>query len=135
VRAVEDRELKFIGSGPSWKEAIAVADGWLRRLGVNDCFSRRDQGWRGKEAKESQVHLAHKLTGLPKGFLSSLKRGQVSDLITSARALLLPVESIKLVQSQKRAFGADPGKAGIAASDVGMQNDGEWHKWQFQLNL
>lgn len=137
VRAVEDRELKFIGSGPSWKEAIAVADGWLRRHGVNDCFSRRDQGWREKEAKEAQVYLAHKLTGLPKGFLSSLKRGQVSDLITSARALLLPVESIKLVQSQKTALGADLVKAGMAASDAdaGMQNDGEWHKWQFQLNL
>lgn len=63
----------------------------------------------------------------------------MSDLITSARALLLPVESIKLVQSQKPAFGADLVKARIAASDAadeaGMQNYGEWHKWQFQLNL
>jgi superfamily II DNA or RNA helicase len=120
VRAVEDRELKFIGSGPTWKEAIAVADGWLRRKGVNDCFSRRDQGWREKESKPAQVGLAHRLTGLPQGFLSSLKRGQVSDLITSARALLLPVESLKSVGSNN--------------GGVELHQEGGWHKWQFQLN-
>ena len=123
VRAVEDQELKFIGSGTSWRDAIAIADGWLRRHGVNDCLSRRDQGWRAKEAKPAQVYLAHTLTGLPKPFLSSLRRGQVSDLITSARALLLPVESITLGNG-----GAEGG------SVVGLEGDGQgWHRWQFQL--
>jgi superfamily II DNA or RNA helicase len=122
VRAVEDQELKFIGSGTSWRDAIAIADGWLRRHGVNDCLSRRDQGWRAKEAKPAQVYLAHTLTGLPKPFLSSLRRGQVSDLITSARALLLPVESITLGNG-----GAEGG------SVVGLEGDGQaWHRWQFQ---
>jgi len=134
VRAVEDRELKFIGSGPSWKEAIEVADSWLRRHGVNNCFSRRDQGWREKEAKEAQVGLAHRLTGLPKGFLSSLKRGQVSDLITSARALLLPVESVRLGEGQSSGFGTDRANHKRVSPDMRRNEGQEWHKWQFQLN-
>ena len=130
VRAVEDRELKFVGSGPSWKEAIAVADAWLRRHGVNDCLSRRDSGWRLKEAKEAQVWLANKLTGLPKSFLSSLKRGQVSDLITSARALLLPVESIKLGKPGEGLGG------GLGGSETARGNERQdWHKWQFQSHV
>lgn len=118
IRAVVDSELKFIGAGASWTEAIALADSWLARNGVDGVFTRRDQGWREKNAKEAQVSLAHKLTGLPKDFLSSLKRGQVSDLITSARALLLPVESVEL-------GGREPAVAG---------SSGEWHRWQFQPN-
>ena len=114
IRAVVDSELKFIGAGPSWTEAIALADSWLARNGVDGGFTRRDRGWREKHAKEAQVNLAHKLTGLPKDFLSSLKRGQVSDLITSARALLLPVESVEL-------GGREPVVC-------------EWHRWQFQPN-
>lgn len=96
IRAVVDSELKFVGAGPSWSEAIALADSWLARHGVKGVLTRRDHGWREKDAREAQVNLAHRLTGLPKDFLSSLKRGQVSDLITSARALLLPVQSIDL---------------------------------------
>jgi len=135
IRAVEDRELKFIGSGSSWKEAIALADAWLVRHGVNDCFSRRDQGWREKEAKEAQVSLAHRLTRLPKVFLTSLKRGQVSDLITSARALLLPVESITLAGSRKN-VGAHVGNVAAVSFGMGTRNGGEqWHKWQFELNV
>jgi hypothetical protein len=43
-------------------------------------------------------------------------------LITSARALLLPVESITLGNS-----GAEGG------SVVGLEGDGQaWHRWQFQ---
>jgi hypothetical protein len=114
IRAVVDSELKFIGAGPSWSDAIALADSWLARNGVDGGFTRRDRGWREKHAKEAQVNLAHKLTGLPKEFLSSLKRGQVSDLITSARALLLPVESVEV-------GGREPVVS-------------EWHRWQFQPN-
>ena len=116
IRAVVDSELKFVGAGPSWNEAIALADSWLARNGVNGVFTRRDHGWRQKEAKEAQVNLAHKLTGLPKDFLSSLKRGQVSDLITSARALLLPVQSIELGERES------------------VVTSTEWHRWQFQAN-
>ena len=116
IRAVVDGELKFIGAGPSWNEAIALADSWLACHGVNGVFTRRDHGWREKHAKEAQVNLAHKLTGLPRDFLSSLKRGQVSDLITSARALLLPVESVELSERESAMTTA------------------EWHRWQFQPN-
>lgn len=74
--------------------------------------------------------MAHLLTGLPKEFLSSLKRGQVSDLITSARALLLPVETIKLGESEK-----GQGGAGVLGreSGVGLEGGQDWHRWQFQL--
>jgi hypothetical protein len=116
IRAVVDSELKFVGAGPSWTEAIALADSWLARNAVNGVFTRRDHGWREKDAKEAQVNLAHKLTGLPKDFLSSLKRGQVSDLITSARALLLPVQSVELGERESVVTSA------------------EWHRWQFQAN-
>lgn len=131
VLAVVDRELRFIGSGSSWAEAIEVADRWIARTGAADFFARRDQGWREKEAKEAQVGLAHKLTGLPKEFLRSLKRGQVSDLITSARALLLPVEEIGLSDSERIAGGG-----GAASLKLGRSGDaGErWHQWQFQSN-
>jgi len=116
IRAVVDSELKFIGAGPSWTEAIVLADSWLAHNGVDGVFTRRDHGWREKHAKEAQVNLAHKLTGLPKDFLSSLKRGQVSDLITSARALLLPVQSVELGERESVVTSA------------------EWHRWQFQAN-
>lgn len=116
IRAVVDSELKFVGAGPSWSEAIALADCWLARTGVSGVFTRRDHGWREKDAKEAQVNLAHKLTGLPKDFLSSLKRGQVSDLITSARALLLPAQSVELGERES------------------VVTIAEWHRWQFQAN-
>jgi hypothetical protein len=117
IRAVVESELKFIGAGPSWTEAIALADSWLACNGVDGGFTRRDRGWREKHAKEAQVNLAHKLTGLPIEFLRSLKRGQVSDLITSARALLLPVETVELGEREPMVSGV-----------------GEWHRWQFQAN-
>lgn len=34
IRAVVDSELKFVGAGPSWSEAIALADSWLARHGT-----------------------------------------------------------------------------------------------------
>jgi hypothetical protein len=95
VRAVEEKELKFVGSGSTLKEAIGIADAWVARHGLNFNLQVRSRPWRNLEPSAGQIFKAHKLTGLPREFLQALKRGQVSDLITSAEALLLPFEELK----------------------------------------
>lgn len=94
VRAVVDNELEFIGSGGTFKEAMAIADGWVARHGLNFNLQVRSRPWRKLEPRPGQIFKAHMLTGLPREFLSGLTRGQLSDLITSAEALLLRDEEI-----------------------------------------
>ena len=116
VRAIEEAELKFIGSGPDLKSAIQIADVWLARHGINYTLQQRSQPWRHKEATESQVGAARRLTALPEKFLRTLKRGQLSDLITSATALLSPTGELKL-PAQLQAGG--------------NSNGDQLHVWQF----
>ncbi len=116
VRAVEEKELKFIGSGSTLKEAMAIADSWVARHGLNFNLQVRSRPWRNLTPSAGQVFRAHKLTGLPQDFLKGLTRGQVSDLITSAEALLLPFEELKTASELNDGF--------VGGSD-------SLHLWQF----
>lgn len=122
VRAVEDKELKFIGSGSTLKETMAVADAWVLRHGLNFNLQVRSRPWRKLEPRPGQIFKAHKLTGLSQDFLKGLTRGQLSDLITSAEALLLPFEEIKPA-AEKNFPDAAIGGA-----------DKRFHMWQFGSN-
>lgn len=130
--SAEAKELKFIGSAPDWKQAIQIADSWLTMNGINHYYMHRDQPWRGKPPSKAQVHTAHKLTGLEEEFLSTLNRGQVSDLITSARALLLPVESITIADEVPV---ENSSKNTEFKSKTSTQAKTVFHTWQFQLNF
>jgi superfamily II DNA or RNA helicase len=125
VRAVEESALTFIGSGNDLKSAIAIADVWLASHGINYCLQHRSAPWRQKEPTASQVQAARRLTGLPEKFLFTLRRGQLSDLITSATALLLPFEEVKLPGDKGKGAGS------VDAPPVGTEN---LHVWQFGSN-
>lgn len=119
VRAVEEKELKFVGSGSTLKEAISIADEWVARHGINFNLQVRSRPWRNLEPSPGQIFKAHKITGLAQEFLGRLTRGQLSDLITSAEALLLPFEEVG-VGDKKR------------LPDLAIGNTGELlHTWQF----
>lgn len=120
VRAVEEKELKFIGSGSTLKEAMSIADSWVSRHGLNFNLQVRSRPWRNLTPSSGQVFKAHKLTGLSQEFLTGLTRGQVSDLITSAEALLLPFEDL-------RASGTSDSADALPVAAAG----GSLYVWQF----
>lgn len=117
VRAVQESELTFIGSGPDLKSAIAIADSWVATHGINYMLQQRNQPWRQKDPTDNQVATASRLTGLPESFLRSLKRGQLSDLITSACALLMPVGELKAGDGNR--------------DEPTLGEGGNLHMWQF----
>ena len=121
VRAVEDKELKFIGSGTTLKEAMSIADSWVARHGLNFNLQVRSRPWRHLAPTPGQVYKAHKLTGLSQEFLAGRTRGQISDLITSAEALLMPFEEL-------RASGSD------GPESLGDGSLNALHVWQFGRN-
>ena len=116
VRAVEEKELKFIGSASTLKDALNIADAWVVRHGVNLNLQVRSRPWRKLPPRDGQIYKAHKVTGLPQEFLKTLTRGQLSDLITSAEALLLPFDG--------RTY--DTVQAGV------LEGSAPLHMWQFE---
>jgi hypothetical protein len=127
VRAIEESELKFIGSGTDLKSAIQIADTWLSRHGVNYTLQHRSQPWRQKKPSDSQIVTARRLTGLPEKFLGTLSRGQLSDLIASATALLIPAAELKLPKRDNRI--ADRSETSPVAAGAAPL-----HVWQFGQN-
>lgn len=89
VRVCVAGELDTTATSPSREEALYLADQWVGRHVSNKALLLRDTAWRTREPSEKQVVYAHGLTKLPKHLLKKLTSGQVSDLIKSARALLV----------------------------------------------
>ena len=87
VRAALEGALSCIGTAKTRARALEIADSWLDRHGVNDYLHRRTQDWRAKKPTSAQIGVAHSLTKRAKKDLERLTRGQLSDLITSAKAL------------------------------------------------
>lgn len=90
IRAVRQGVMASVGAAPNRSRAIELADSWLDRHSVNHYLHDRTQGWRTKAPTSAQIGVAHSLLKLPISELSRLTRGQVSDLITTARALQRP---------------------------------------------
>lgn len=95
VRVAVGHDLQFIGAATSRVRAVELADAWLDAHGVNHYLNNRQAGWRKDPPTSPQVGTAHKLTGLDRDFLWGLNRGQISDLITTARALLKAPQGVK----------------------------------------
>lgn len=78
--------LDLVGYGPTREAALQLADEWLDMQDLNRYLTDRRAAWRELEPTRAQLSVAERL-GLNVAMLRKLKRGQVSDLITSARAL------------------------------------------------
>ncbi|MFL6284608.1 MAG: DEAD/DEAH box helicase [Pyrinomonadaceae bacterium] len=82
-------ELDDAATSSTREGALYLADQWVGRHVKNKALLLRDTEWRTRKPSEKQVTYAHGLTNLPKNLLYKLTSGQVSDLIKSARALLV----------------------------------------------
>lgn len=81
-------ELYLKSSAPSREEALRQADNWLtREHRVHQYLTNRSEGWRQLGPTPTQLGRARRL-GLNIDILKTLSRGQVSDFITSALALI-----------------------------------------------
>jgi len=87
VRVALEGALSCVGTARTRSRALEIADGWLDRHGVDQYLHKRNQGWRSKKPTSVQVSVAHGLTERPRVELEGLTRGQISDLITSLKAL------------------------------------------------
>ena len=111
VRAAVGGALSCVGTARTRSRALGIADGWLDRHGVDQYLHKRAQGWRSKQPTSVQIGVAHGLTGRPREELSALTRGQISDLITSVKAL----KHSPRIERVAVAAGAGPrGKPGAA---------------------
>jgi len=102
IRAVRQGVMASVGAAPNRARAIELADSWLDRHSVNHYLHDRTQGWRSKAPTSAQIGVAQSLLKLPTSELSRLTRGQISDLITTARALQRP-PNIERIASAKEA--------------------------------
>lgn len=89
VRLCVGGELFTEGTANLKRRAIEIADRWINRHIVNKSLLLNSAVWRKKEPSPEQIRYAQGLTRLPASLLKSLTCGQVSDLIKSARALLI----------------------------------------------
>lgn len=89
VRLCVGGELFIEGTANMRRRAVEIADRWVTRNIANKTLLLSDAAWRRKEPSTEQIGYAQGLTKLPVSLLKSLTCGQVSDLIKSARALLV----------------------------------------------
>lgn len=81
-------ELQLQSSAATREEALRQADNWLtREHRVHQYLTNRNEGWRQLGPTPTQLGRARRL-GLNVDILKTLSRGQVSDFITSALALI-----------------------------------------------
>jgi superfamily II DNA or RNA helicase len=84
--SIGDR-LELRGYASSREAALEQADEWLDMQDLNHYLTNRDEPWRKESPTSAQLARAKRL-GLNVEILKQLARGQVSDLINSAQALL-----------------------------------------------
>jgi len=92
VRLCVAGELEVAGTSSSREGALHIADGWVSQHVRNKSLILRGSTWRTKAASGKQIGYAHALTKLPTELLNGMTSGQISDLIRSARALLVEPE-------------------------------------------
>lgn len=78
--------LERKGYAPTKEDALRFADEWLDMLDMNRYLIDRSQPWRTQNPTPAQLSRARKY-GLNVEVLAKLKRGRVSDILTSVRAL------------------------------------------------
>jgi hypothetical protein len=106
VRLCVAGELEVAGTSSSREGALHIADGWVSQHVRNKSLILRGSTWRTKSASGKQIGYAHALTKLPKELLNGMTSGQISDLIRSARALLVEPELSGGVVTDVSAAGA-----------------------------
>lgn len=89
IRLCLGGELSIVGVASKRDRAISLADQWVTRNIANKSLLLRSAKWRNNKPSRGQIGYAQALTGLAEPLLLSLTCGQVSDLIKSARALLI----------------------------------------------
>jgi superfamily II DNA or RNA helicase len=106
VRLCVAGELEVAGTSSSREGALHIADGWVSQHVRNKSLILRGATWRTKAASGKQIGYAHALTKLPTELLNGMTSGQISDLIRSARALLVEPELSGGVDMDISAAGA-----------------------------
>lgn len=106
VRLCVAGELEVAGTSSSREGALHIADGWVSQHVRNKSLILRGSTWRTKAASGKQIGYAHALTKLPTELLNGMASGQISDLIRSARALLVEPELSGGVDMDVSAAGA-----------------------------
>lgn len=99
VRISINGELSIEQVASNRMRALEIADRWVTSHVSNKSLILRDAEWRRRDPSAEQLKYAHALTHLPVESLKSLSCGQVSDLIKSARALLVkPSEKLPVIK-------------------------------------
>ena len=118
VRLCVAGELEVAGTSSSREGALHIADGWVSQHVRNKSLILRGSTWRTKAASGKQIGYAHALTKLPTELLNGMTSGQISDLIRSARALLVEPEL--------------SGGVGMDVSAAGAARTFTPHAWQLR---
>jgi superfamily II DNA or RNA helicase len=118
VRLCVAGELEVAGTSSSREGALHIADGWVSQHVRNKSLILRGATWRTKAASGKQIGYAHALTKLPTELLNGMTSGQISDLIRSARALLVEPEL--------------SGGVGMDVSAAGAARTFTPHAWQLR---
>ena len=108
VRLCVAGELEVAGTSATREGAVHIADAWVSKHVRDKSLILRGSTWRAKKASEKQVGYAHALTNLPRNLLFRMTSGQISDLIRSARALLVEPQLAGAAEGEFNPHGASP---------------------------